>query len=262
MERENASEIPILPLPGLNTSLLKLLMGPTAPLTTPGKVTATGMNFHSNELISEKNWNKLEELLVYEAQGYLPVTFTPMITLYTFNNLPKISNPIAIVNEQIQVCIHLVNSLQIVLNMKDIYLLWIFKDQTKTISNEHYYDNNNLYETVMKTHITKSTLIQGNSDQNVILSLTPLVVGQIIIIGICYVLFSSDTNDTIFIKGKQLFDNNSLVVKTAKQAVIIDGNADTSKTKALQINIIPAAPCLQVRIFYLERMFHKCFLSC
>lgn len=221
-------------LPELDNSSLKLLMEPTPPLTTPGKVPAMGVNFiekDSTDCIAR--WNKLEEILVHEAFGSLPLTFKPMITLYTVNNLTK-STPIAIVNEPIQVCIQLTNLLQIVLQLKDIYLIWSFKNDDVLTSNENPSNNVDNY---VKTHVTKSVLLQSNSNQNIILCLTPLVTGVITLRGICYTI---TTTDNIFIKGKQLFNFNKLESRNFAK------NANNVEKKEVEIKVVPLAPCLQV----------------
>ncbi|EFA11313.1 trafficking protein particle complex subunit 8 [Tribolium castaneum] len=224
--KEDDDGIPILALPELDSDSLKLLMEPTPPLTTPGKVPAMGVNFLERDGAEvAARWNKLEEILVQEAFGSLPLTFKPMITLYSVHNLAK-NVPTAIVNEPIQVCVQLINSLQIVLQLKDIYLIWCFKNDDLVASNEN---NSNNVDNFVKTHVTKSILLQSNCNQNIILALTPLVTGVITLKGICYTLTSSNTpTDNIFIKGKQLF------------------NFDKSGTKNVEIKVVPLAPCLQV----------------
>jgi tetratricopeptide (TPR) repeat protein len=243
--KENNSDIPILGLPELDNESLKLLMEPTPPLTTPGKIPAAGINFLDRDSAENvSRWSKLEEMLVQEANGSIPLTFKPMITLYTVNNLTK-NTPTAIVNEPIQICVHMVNSLQIVLQMKDIYLLWSFKSDEILISNEN--DDKNVDDYV-KTHVTKSVLIQSNCNQNIVLSLTPLVTGLITLKGICYTLTSSNMpTDNIYIKGKQMFNFNKEDFENKSS-----NNVDM---KDVEIKIVPLAPCLQVTFSELNSEF-------
>ncbi|CAG9855344.1 unnamed protein product [Phyllotreta striolata] len=223
---------PVLPVPELEMNSIKLLLGPTRPLSTPGKIPALGINFgNAEDVQAEQKWIKLEEMLVHEAEGSPPLLFKPMTTLYTVNKLGK-NKPVAIVNEPIQVSLKLINSLQTVLNLMNIHLLWTFSNDNETVSNE-------ITDKIdyVKTYVTKSLLIEGNSNQEVILSLAPLQVGTITITGFCYTLTSSNgTTGASSIKGKQI-----IVVPESTSK-----NNRSNTTKPLEINVVPAAPCLQV----------------
>lgn len=228
---------PILPVPELEINSLKLLLGPTRPLSTPGKIPALGVTFSNAEDIQAENkWIKLEEMLVHEADGSAPLIFKPMVTLYTVKKLEK-NKPVAIVNEPIQVYLKLVNSLQTVLNLTNIYLLWTFSKENDFISNE-VVDKNDC----VKTYVTKSLLIEGNSSQEVVLSLTPLYVGSITITGFCYTLTSSNgTSGASSIKGKQIiFIPNGTSKNNSSSSDV------GSIGSPLEVNVVPPAPCLQV----------------
>ncbi|KAJ8926890.1 hypothetical protein NQ314_020741 [Rhamnusium bicolor] len=229
---------PILPVPELDSNSLKILVGPTRPLSTPGKIPAMGINFNStNDPNTESRWNKLEEMLIQEAEGSLPMVFKPLITLYTINKLEK-SKPIAVVSEPIQISLQLVNSLQTALHLKDIYLLWSFDSENEVISNEIL---DNKIDDYVKTYVTKTITMEGNSKQDLVLSLTPLLVGMITINGFCYTLTGSNApTDTSFIKGKQLINIPESNTKLNNQ-----NNCNNNSKSQLEIKIVPPAPCLQ-----------------
>ncbi|XP_056646298.1 trafficking protein particle complex subunit 8 [Diorhabda sublineata] len=228
---------PILPVPDLEVNSLKILLGPTRPLSTPGKVPAMGINFYNSEdPQAENKWIKLEEMLVHEAEGAAPLIFKPVVTLYNEISLEK-TKPVAVVNEPIQISIKLVNSLQTVLNLTNIHLLWTFQ-KDKIVTNTCDTENGRY----VKTHTTKSLLVEGNSKKEVVLSITPLLQGVVTVTGFSYTLTSSNgASGTSSIKGKQLIR-------------ITDGNAknacnnfnDSSTVKPLDIDVVPPAPCLQV----------------
>lgn len=215
-----------LPLPILDSKSIKLLMGPRDPLATPGKVAASGIKLtDKEELAKEYIWAKLEEMLVQEASGSCPVVFKPAVTLYTTENLQHVT-PMAIINEPVQVSIKAFNPLHIMLNLKNIYLVWEFNNaENYRFSNDTPKSERDLY---VKAHYIKTALLQPNSVQELILAVTPLAIGQLKLKGISYSLISSSTQaDLMQVKGKQLFDMN---------APLVD----------LTIKILPPAPCLQI----------------
>ncbi|CAH0562044.1 unnamed protein product [Brassicogethes aeneus] len=228
-------EIPLLPVPKLESDSIKVLVGPSQPLTTPGRIPAAAISFDRPEdAQSEVRWNRLEEMLVTEAEGNAPMIFKPTSTLHTFNKLQKnltTNPPMAIVNEPIQIQITMANILQTVLNLKDIYLIWTFSsNESEIISNDVNTTRNT--DDFVKTHVNKAAIIEGNQKLDVTLSLTPLVTGKITILGVCYTI---TTTDTIFIKGKQFIDIPTLPTKS-----------QAAGTTKLEINVVPSAPCLQV----------------
>ncbi|XP_045481562.1 trafficking protein particle complex subunit 8 [Harmonia axyridis] len=234
MKHYSDGSLPLLPLPNLDiASSLKILLQPLSPLKTPGRVPAMGFSFEKIVDDSmEQKWIKLEEMLVQEAQGSLPLLFKPMITL--FNNKKLLTNtPNAIVNEPIQLSIQIFNQLQMVLNLKDVYLLWTFRTDEKEFSNENSAENN--IEKYIKTHVTSSVILEISAKADVILMLTPLHVGDLTITGISYTLSTGNSsNDTISVKGKQLIN---------LKGKVMDGFITQ---KNLTIKVVPPAPCLQV----------------
>ncbi|CAH1153382.1 unnamed protein product [Phaedon cochleariae] len=230
---------PILPVPELDVNSLMLLVGPTRPLSTPGKVSALGITFNSAaDQSAETKWMKLEEMLVQEAEGGQPSVFKPIVTLHTANKLGK-SKPVAIINEPIQIFLNLFNTLQTLLHLKDIYLLWTFNTGTDIVSNEVMDSKKDEY---IKTYITKAVAIEGASKQELILSLTPLMTGHMTINGFCYTLTGSNAAmETSFIKGKQLILVPESTAKNVQNSV-----DNENKKVVIEVDVVPPAPCLQV----------------
>ncbi|KAL3290126.1 hypothetical protein HHI36_023491 [Cryptolaemus montrouzieri] len=226
--------LPFLPLPNLDMTSLKVLLEPTPPLKTPGRVPAIGINFANViDQAAEQKWIKLEEMLMQEAQGSIPMLFKPTMTL--FNDKKLCTNiPNAVVREPIQLSLQIVNQLQIVLSLKDVHLLWSFKTEEIEISNENVAGNN--IDNYVKTHVVDLVILEMSSKADVILLLTPLTMGELTITGICYTLsIGSNASESIFIKGKQPIN-----LKTKS-------NRDENNTgQPLRIKVVPPAPCLQV----------------
>ncbi|KAL1493024.1 hypothetical protein ABEB36_011167 [Hypothenemus hampei] len=237
LKNDTTSEMPILPVPSLKNSSLKVLLGPTRPLSTPGKLPALGINFNtSDDPDSERRWHKLEEILL-EQSGNAPLIFKPLISLYKASSIEN--DPlIAIINEPIQVSLELDNLLQIPLVLKDLHLVWNYKDaESEVVTN---LIENELADVHVKTYVVKSVIIQENSSQNVVLSVTPLRTGILTITAICYTLAASpNDNETLFVKGiKQLN---------------ICGNVNVPTP--INLKIVPYAPCLQMTFSELNMDF-------
>lgn len=214
-------------MPILDTKTIKLLMGPRDPVATPGKIPASGIKLTYQEtLVKEQTWIKLEEMLVQEAMGSLPVVFKPAVNLYTAENLPNLT-PTAIINEPVQVSVKVRNPLHIVLNLKNIYLLWQFEADAGKFSNEIKKNDGDAY---VKTHLIKTAILQATATQELILAVTPVSTGILKLNGICYCLISTGTtqSELMQVKGRQKFDTKSLLLTE------------------IAIKILPPAPCLQV----------------
>lgn len=227
----NEIKIPLLPIPLFNFSTLKVLLEPPPPLKTPGTVSAIGVNFSENSnQISEDKWHKLEEMLVQEAQGSLPMIFKPMITLFKEDRLYS-ATPNAIINEPIQISLQVFNQLQIDINLSDVYLLWNFKHENEDVVLQHISDTDT--EKYVKTHVLEALHLEPINKSDVVLLLTPLSIGELTITGICYTLNAGgNTEEKISITGKQLLN---IPIKN-----------DKMNSKQLKINVVPPASCLQV----------------
>lgn len=245
-ESEVDKTFPVLSLFTLKGNDTKVLLGPQPPLKIPGRISASGVTFTSDE-DSEINgkWYKLEQILVQEAFGPFgqeSMIFKPMILLFSNRNSGS-TQPVAIMSEPIQVLVTVHNTLQIMLPLKDIYLLWEFRDigETKAFNNE-YLAEGELYNHV-RTHKLDSITLAPNSEEKLVLSITPLAVGKISIKGICYTVI--DTQDTLVtVTGKQEFN-----IHGPKLAVREQNHSEIySEDNRLNIIVVPSASCLQVRV--------------
>uniref|UniRef100_A0A6P7FSR0 Trafficking protein particle complex subunit 8 n=1 Tax=Diabrotica virgifera virgifera TaxID=50390 RepID=A0A6P7FSR0_DIAVI len=242
IEEDPSQEVcPILPVPELDIESLRLLACPSRPISTPGKTAATDITLkESDDEVTDNKWTKLEEMIVHEAEGVAPLIFKPMVTLYGIRQLESMK-PVAIINEPIQIALKLVNSLQTLLNMADIHLLWTYKSADKQISNLPGVQK---HDDIIKTYITKALIIGGSSTADIILSLIPLAEGTLTINSFCYTLTSSTgtgSTGSSSIKGKQPI---TIPVSNPKNASSED--SEESTTKPLEIDIVCPAPCLQV----------------
>nr|XP_023020027.1 trafficking protein particle complex subunit 8 [Leptinotarsa decemlineata] len=237
---------PILPVPELDVNSVKLLVGPTRPLSTPGTIPALGITFNSTEdSVLRNKWMKLEEMFIQEVEGPLSVVFKPMVTLYTLNKLDK-NKPVAIVNEPVQIYLKLCNTLQTLLLLKDMYLLWTFRNGDDVITNEIINSNKDEY---VKTYITKSVTIEAGSYQELVLSLTPLMTGSMTIYGFSYTLTGSNSAaESNSIKGKQFIE---ILDSSAKD----DQSIVNNERSFLDVIVVPPAPCLQVTFSEIHQDF-------
>lgn len=259
LEKNDGTKVPVLPLPLIDKESVKVLLGPATPVRSAGKVSALGVTFAEEDATARLKWNKLEEMIVQEAQGSLPLTFRPFVTLFTNDNISNI-HPTAVLGEPIKVAVKLHNPLQILLHLTDVYLVWSFTSSNDvTITNEINGDKDEhqqQHASTMKTHVVLSIALQANASQELVLHVTPLSTGQLRLRGICYSILSmanistSDSSSKIdavaqvtssTVRGVRLFDLQGPKVKK-KEYMTPDWRAD----RRLTINVVPTAPCLQV----------------
>lgn len=231
----------ILPLPQVSSGALKVLVGPTPPLSIPGKVPALGVSFNTSyDTSATKKWNKLEEMLVGEAQNTQSIIFKPVINLYGSDNLGESTVVAAIVNEPIQTSLELCNPLAVALNLKDIYLCWSFEEPDGTVTTNGSGDSASNLESskCLKTHLLKSLVLDACNKQVIVLSITPLVIGQVFLTGVIYTLqIPTETDNETCITGRQPFDLTELKLLKCDARKANDG---------IRIDVMPYAPCLQV----------------
>lgn len=240
--------LPILPIPVLNSDNTKVLLGPQPPVSTPGKIPASGVTFATDvtDHVYQK-WNRLEEMIVQELSGSQPMIFKPMVTFFSSKNHCN-SKPIAVMGEPVQVSLSLHNTLQIVLPLKDIFLLWKFtnKDGDEfSISNECVETSQT--DKYIRTHNLDSVNLRPESVEQLVLSITPLAVGELVIEGICYTMMNAGVQDGNGVTGKQKFNIRGSKLKVKEKM----GQQTYGEDKRLQITVVPSAPCLQVMINFL-----------
>lgn len=245
---EDDLTLPVLSLFTLKGNETKVLLGPQLPLKIPGRISASGVTFSSDE-DDETNgkWHKLEQILVQEAFGPFgpeSMIFKPMISLFSNKNIGS-TQPVAIMSEPIQILVTVHNTLQILLHLKDIYLLWEFTEtgETKTFNNECIAERK-LYNYI-RTHKLDSITLAPNSEEKLVLAITPLAVGKISIKGICYTLINAQ-DTTMTVTGKQEFN-----IHGPKLAVKEKNSRETyNEDNRLNIIIVPSASCLQVSVWF------------
>lgn len=236
LRQKNIFLTQVLPLPLLLANNTKVMLGITTALKTPGRIPALDQEINIQaDIVRTQKWTKLEEMLVQEGQGTLPMIFKPLKTVFLLKEMTTTS-PVGIVGERINVLIQLKNKFLIHLYLKEIYLLWQFTDGKSIITTNEIRGTDT--ESCVKTSNIDMIVLNPNSVQEICLSLIPVVVGEIVLKGISYCLYSSDkcSENEVFVKGKQIFEINSKLL----------GN--TSIEKQFKISIVPEAPCLQVRI--------------
>ncbi|XP_012215025.1 trafficking protein particle complex subunit 8 isoform X2 [Linepithema humile] len=238
-------ELPILPLPLLNSDNIKVLYGPLSK-QTESNIPASHITF-STEETDDAKWFKMEELLITEAQGSLPMIFKPTVALYsrTSNNTVK---PNAVLDEPVHYFIELHNPLHVPLPLSDMTLLWSFTCNNEVITNEIKTSNSS---SPVDSDVIDAILLQPVCKQNIVLSLTPRRVGELEIIGISYKLSNSVqtisdppiANSTTVVAGKRLFEITPPKLKNIKEK---PGMITYGKDYRLQMNVIEKAPFMQI----------------
>ncbi|XP_025837429.1 trafficking protein particle complex subunit 8 isoform X2 [Agrilus planipennis] len=238
LKKENKNRAEDLPLPLLDCDNIKILVGPAPPLSIPGRTPALGITFSScyDQETSQK-WTKLEEMVVQEARGSLPLLFKPLVTLYTKSNIGSVE-AVAIMGEPIQISIKLTNLLDIVLYLKDIHLHWIFYgDDDTEITNSNPSTNPDNF---VKTFVIKACTLQMKSSEDLILSVIPFSVGKIVFKGVAFSLCNSLVPE----EGITLLGEQRIIMKD--RSLNKKGNDEQKFEKEIKIRIVPSAPCLQV----------------
>ncbi|KAL0128427.1 hypothetical protein PUN28_003599 [Cardiocondyla obscurior] len=239
----NYTELPILPLPLLDSDNIKMLYGPLGK-PTESNIPASHVTF--TEEADDARWSKMEELLITEAQGSPPMIFKPTVALYckTSNNAVK---PNAVLDEPVHYSIELHNPLHIPLPLSDVTLLWSFTCNNETITNETKTIDGS---TPVDTDVIDAILLQSTCKQNIMLSLTPRRVGELKILGISYKLSnpvqtmndSPVTSSAVVVAGKRLFEITPPKLRSKeKPSVNMYG-----KDYRLEINVIEKAAFMQI----------------
>nr|CAD7396556.1 unnamed protein product [Timema cristinae] len=273
-DNSNSGTLPTLPLPLIDSNAISVLIGALSshPPTdqSSSSVPATGVMF-SDAQADNTRWFKLEEQLIAEAQGTLPMIFKPTIQLFSkhTNNCVDLRVQCAdlrvqcvdlrvqcadwclCIAEPVNVCVRLQNPFHISISLRDVRLLWNFKHpDDASISNE---TRTNATDTLVTTQCLESIVLRPNCTEEVILCLTPHAVGGLNITGIAYSIANpippppSDGNQApasgnlLVVPGKQVFAVKSLQVKQPK-----DKTPQDVLDRRLELNIVPHAPCLQV----------------
>lgn len=237
-------ELPILPLPLLDSNNIKVLYGPMGK-QTENNIPASHVTFDIE--MDDARWSKMEELLITETQGSSPMIFKPTVALYskTSNNTVK---PNAVLDEPVHYSIELHNPLHVPLPLSDVTLLWSFTCNNETITNETKTIDSS---SPVDSDVIDAILLQPACKQNIVLSFTPRRVGELKVLGISYKLSNpvqtmsdpSIANSSIVIAGKRLFEITPPKLKNVKEK---PGVNVYGKDYRLEMNVIEKAAFMQV----------------
>ncbi|XP_026473845.1 trafficking protein particle complex subunit 8 isoform X2 [Ctenocephalides felis] len=274
---EPSARLPFLALPILISDSTHVLTAPAPPLSTPGQVCASGTPLIISEPVqyqhlcgpslpeavsSDKLWSKLEEILVHQAQGQLPMIFKPTNILFT-RETNNTSNPIAVVSEPIRLSIELLNPLLIPLPLSNIQLLWSFTfndpqnpSSPGTVCNESLLatqgseHSEDYLQSIVCTQCVDSIVLPVDCCTRISLSLIPLHVGDLKITGISYDLCNNSMGTdlapgiTLSSRGKLEFAIKGVRLKNVKEK---NGVPQYAVDKRLDIIVAHEAPSLQAR---------------
>ncbi|XP_031370043.1 trafficking protein particle complex subunit 8 isoform X2 [Apis dorsata] len=240
----NRHELPILPLPLIDSNDIKVLFGPIAK-SYENNIPASHVSFNTEDC-DDVRWSKMEEMLITEAQGSPPMIFKPTIALYskTSNNSVK---PNAVLNEPVHFFIELYNPLHIPLPLSNLTLLWSFTSSNGQITNEMK-SSENLQ--LVETQAIEKIILQPITKQGIILYLIPKKIGELKVLGVSYDLSNPThiidppiVNPTIAITGKRLFEIKGPRLKNIKEK---PGTNIYGVDYRLEMNIIEKAPFMQI----------------
>lgn len=186
---------------------------------------------------------------MFQQLNSTPPMFKPQVTFFTTKSMNTISNsrPLAIIGEPIQISVCLDNTLHIALPLKDLYVLWRFNTEitsgnTISVTNEGL-NSHQETDSFVKTHVLKQVVLPAANIHDIVLSVTPLAVGDLILEGICYTLQNTIPENIVgqyCVAGKQL-----LMVK-GQRLKDKDGQPQYAPDKKIEIQVTSSAPCLQV----------------
>ncbi|XP_011314468.1 trafficking protein particle complex subunit 8 [Fopius arisanus] len=246
-ESSNYSGLPVLPLPLINGNEIKVLLGPL--LSSSSSVTAaSAVSFdHTHE--DDVKWSKLEEHLVSEGLGVVPMIFKPSIALYT-DKTNNTNRPNAVIDEPIHLSIELHNPLHISVPLSKVKLIWTFEKDGEVFNNETITENSLSESSSVETSVIDHIVLQPTSRQRIILSCTPTQKGSLKILGVSYDLSNPTNgaglpvvNPSILIHGKRLFEIKGPKLKNVKEK---PGAVMYGIDYRLDINVVDKAPFLGI----------------
>lgn len=245
---KNQQELPILPLPIIDSDDIKVLFGFLAK-PDESDILASHITFHTDDF-NDSKWFRMEEILITEIQKNPPMIFKPTISLYSKNSNNS-SKPNAVLNEPVHFSIELDNPLHVPLPLSDVTLIWLFIDENERFTNEKISGKSIFKPELVDTQTIDSIVLQPTCKQNIVLSVTPKRLGELKILGLIYKVSNPNqnltdvpvVNSTITIEGKKLFEIQGRKLK------IIKAKHDTKLYDAdyrLEMNIVEKAPFLKV----------------
>ncbi|XP_014606212.1 PREDICTED: trafficking protein particle complex subunit 8 isoform X1 [Polistes canadensis] len=244
----NNQELPVLPLPLIDSSKIKVLYGHLCE-STEDSISASHVSLDDEET-DDVRWSKMEEILIIEAQGTPPMIFKPSIILYSSisNNTVK---PNAVLNEPVHFSIELHNPLHIPLPLSNVTLLWSFTSSDHSVTNETNVLERSSESESVDTQVIHSIILHPVCKERIVLSLIPKQVGQVKVLGLKYnmsnpihaMLDAPIANPSISVAGKRLFEIKGPKLKNVKEKPGVQIYAADYR---LEMSVIKKAPYMQV----------------
>ncbi|XP_046398527.1 trafficking protein particle complex subunit 8 isoform X2 [Ischnura elegans] len=274
-EESGKQSLPVLPIPTIEQGSIKVLLGSSSSRSDGPKKNgaspqfASGVGFNSNhDEDGSIGWAKLEENLLLAAQGSVPMVFIPTVQMYS-DRSDNSTSPIGVMGEPVLVQIKLCNPLSIPLPLSDIRLLWTHTPLPDQKSGSNIPSGNLVNDcgletsssredgegVVARTQSVSSLVLAPVSNQEVVLSLTPLCMGELRIQGIAFSLSNptpgvpeastklnqNPVNGSLTVEGMLPFNIKRSFTKSSKsdsQKEVVD--------RRLHINVCRPMPLLQV----------------
>ncbi|XP_063990876.1 trafficking protein particle complex subunit 8 [Diachasmimorpha longicaudata] len=247
-ESSHYTRLPLLPIPLINGNEIKVLFGPFLELI-PGLTAASGVSFDHCDEDDNPKWAKLEEHLVSEGLGTVPMIFKSTIALYT-HKTNNTSRPNAVINEPIHLSIELHNPLHISIPLSKVQLIWSFEKERELFSDKRITRNSPLESNLVESSTIDHILLQPMSKQRISLSCTPTKTGNLKILGLRYDLSNPSNgldqpvvNPSVVVHGKRLFEIKGPKLKNVKEK---PGAVMYGIDQRLDINIIEKSPFLGI----------------
>lgn len=249
-ETKDSNVLPILPLPLISSNEIKVLFGP---LSKPDKNTipASHVSFDSQDA-EDVRWSKLEEVLITEASGSVPMIFKPTVALYSdkSNNSTK---PNAVINEPVHFSVELHNPLHIPLPLSEVKLLWAFNKCAEKEIDDQDSDLKHINDETspVESPSIEAIVLQPDCKQSIVLSITPKRIGQVQVLGLSYKLSNPNqtvadqpvVNPSISIAGKRLFELKGPKLKNVKER---PGAKMYGEDFRLEMNVVEGAPFAKI----------------
>ncbi|XP_077982517.1 trafficking protein particle complex subunit 8-like [Glandiceps talaboti] len=270
-EASQVSVLPQLPLPFIDKTTIRVLLGSAISVKLPaGKIAATSVSFESGYTSEDyEKWKDLEDLAVKVSSRLysLPYNYKPTVQLFS-QSTTNSQNPVAVIAEPITIEVEFVNPLKIPLVLTDLSLIWKFlpmrylvcndenpEHQSTMISNEgNSGAKMSLADTVIDTQVIPQFVLSGSEKKSVQLTVTPHQTGELYMMGVAYslgttpppnnqVLGTADSNKENLTNSPQLMRNMpkkasyvSGISVRGKQDLDVQGpRLNTSKTEKASI---------------------------
>ncbi|XP_035218300.1 trafficking protein particle complex subunit 8-like [Stegodyphus dumicola] len=262
MNQKQGNDLPILPVPLINSEATKILLAEDSVTVKKGEpFNVRGRGFDRGD-INNHIWSKLEEIVVTRALNV--AAFTPQLQCFT-GKTENMVKPNAIVGETISIEVVIRNPLSVALTIDNVYPLWTFSSQTDpasgkepiTVSNEVDFSKAMVLNAVVETRVLPRVTFEPHQEKKVHLLLIPQQIGELCIKGLAYSLLAVKTQDLepssdatnqissaiISLQGKQCFSiKGPRLNKHAKERVA----KFYAEDNRLNVNVLSPMAKLQV----------------